>query len=162
MAYEKVQTKAQRQKFFAERKITYDQLKSWKKRREAIFKNASKRSTRNFRTSEEARAQKKLGFFDKEERALFKEFKFRRQQGLAVDGEFFKAKIKLLVKEGDYDTEKKAKFKGSDKWLHGFKKRFGISMQEKTNRKSTSVEERLPKVQNFHWWAIYQMALEKP
>ena len=57
--------------------------------------------------SEEGRAKRKLGFFEKEERALFKEFKFRRQQGLAVDGEFFKAKIKLLVKESDCDAEKK-------------------------------------------------------
>ena len=30
-----------------------------------------------------------------------------------------------------------------------------------TNKKSKSVEERLPAVRNFHWWAIYQMALEK-
>ena len=32
---------------------------------------------------------------------------------------------------------------------------------EKTNKKSKSIEERLPAVRTFHWWAIYQMALEK-
>jgi len=34
--------------------------------------------------------------------------------------------------------------------------------RKKTNKKSKSVEERLPAVRNFHWWAIYQMTLEKP
>ena len=70
--------------------------------------------------------------------------------------------MKLLVKNGDGDEEKRKNFKGSDPWLSKFKKRFGITMQAKTNSKARSVEERLPKVQNFHWWAIYQMATEKP
>ena len=34
--------------------------------------------------------------------------------------------------------------------------------REKTNKKSQSVEERLAKVKNFHWYTIYKMATEDP
>ena len=53
-------------------------------------------------------------------------------------------------------------FKASNKWVYQFTRRYGISKQKKTNKKSKSVKERLPAVHNFHWWAIYQMALKKP
>ena len=34
--------------------------------------------------------------------------------------------------------------------------------QKKTNKKSKSIPERIPKVKNFHWYTVYQMALEEP
>ena len=67
----------------------------------------------------------------------------------------------FTVNASGKDPEKK--FKASDKWLHNFTKRWGITKQKKkTNKKSLSIEERLPLVQNFHWWSIYQMATEDP
>ena len=54
------------------------------------------------------------------------------------------------------------KFTASNRWIEKFKKRKGLSVQKKTNKKSTSVHKRLPKVKNFHWWAIYQMRTEDP
>ena len=66
----------------------------------------------------------------------------------------------MLVKESDYPN--KEKFKASNRWVQGFNKRFGITLQRKTNKKSKSLTERLPKIKNFHWYAIYQMALEPP
>ena len=53
-------------------------------------------------------------------------------------------------------------FAASNKWVRMFCERNGISMQKKTNKKSKSIEERLPKIKRFHWWAQYQMALEEP
>ena len=32
----------------------------------------------------------------------------------------------------------------------------------RTDNKSKSIEERLPKIKRFHWWTQYQMALEEP
>ena len=55
--------------------------------------------------------------------------------------------MKLLVKKGGKDPENK--FKASDRWLHNFTRRRGISKQRKTNKKSQSVEERLAKVKKF-------------
>ena len=78
-------------------------------------------------------------------------------KGLPVDGEYFSAKMRMLVKR-DYPN---AKFTGSDNWIQKFTRRFGISLQCKTNKKSKSIEERLPKVRNFHWRAVFQMALEE-
>jgi len=68
--------------------------------------------------------------------------------------------MKLLVKKSGKDPENK--FKASDRWLHNFTRRRGISKQRKTNKKSQSVEERLAKVKNFHWYTIYKMATEDP
>ena len=68
--------------------------------------------------------------------------------------------MKEEVKKSGKDPE--GKFQGSNRWLNGFTKRKGISHQRKTNNKNRSVTERLPEIRNFHWWAIYQMALEDP
>ena len=57
---------------------------------------------------------------------------------------------------------KDKKFKGTNMWTKNFCKRYGISMQKKTNNKSKSIEERLPKIKNFYWYVQYQMALEEP
>ena len=73
---------------------------------------------------------------------------------------FLKTKMKFEVNKSGKDPE--GTFKASDKWLHNFTKRKGISKQWKTNKKSKSIEERLPKVRNFHWWAVYKMATEDP
>ena len=53
-------------------------------------------------------------------------------------------------------------FKASNRWLQGYKKRWGISRQKKTNKKNKSTKERIPQVSNFHYWAIYKMRLEQP
>ena len=79
---------------------------------------------------------------------------------MVVDSDFLKTSMKDLVRKSCKDTE--GKFKASDKWKDNFIKRFGITNQKKTNKKSKSIEERLPQVRNFHWWAIYQIVTEKP
>ena len=66
-----------------------------------------------------------------------------------------------------FEVEKSGKdpkktFKASDRWLLNFARRKGITNQKKTNKKSKSVEERLPLVRNFHWWTVYKMATEEP
>ena len=98
--------------------------------------------------------------FPEEEKKLYRKYKARRAVGLVVDYEYMKTQMKILVKESGKDKD--GKFKGSNKWLSGFTKRKGVSMQIKTNKKSKSIKERLPKVKNFHYWSIYRMALEEP
>jgi len=53
-------------------------------------------------------------------------------------------------------------FKASNRWLLNFWKRNGLTSQQKRNKKSQSVQERLPKVQNFHHDCVYLAALEPP
>jgi hypothetical protein len=42
------------------------------------------------------------------------------------------------------------KFQCSAFWFHGFKMRYQISLRAANNRKSKSVEERLPQIRKFH------------
>ena len=74
-----------------------------------------------------------------------------------MDGEYLKTKMQFEADKSGKDTKKT-----SNKWLHKFARRKGISKQRKTNKKSKSVIERIPQVSNFHWWAVYQMATEEP
>ena len=101
----------------------------------------------------------RTGVFAAQEAALFKKFKIRRIQGLAIDGEWFKTEMKLLVQESDHP--RKDQFKGSNKRLSKFCRRNGLSSQRKTNKKSKSILERLPKIKNFHYYTVYKMGLEK-
>ena len=103
--------------------------------------------------------KKRVGYFAAQEAALFKKFKLRRIQGLAIDGEWFKTEMKILVQESDNPL--KDQFKGSDQWLSKFCRRNGLSSQRKTNKKSKSILERLPKIKNFHYYTVYKMGLEK-
>jgi len=81
-------------------------------------------------------------------------------KGSSVDGQYLKTQMKILVTESGNDLENKCK--ASDKWLHNFTKRWGISRQKKINKKSMSIDEWLPQIQNFHWYTIYKMATEDP
>ena len=56
--------------------------------------------------------------------------------------------MKELVRKTGKDT--KGTFKLFSKWNDNFIKRFEITNQKKTNKKSKSIEERLPQVRSFH------------
>ena len=71
-----------------------------------------------------------------------------------------RAKMKMIVKESGKDPRQT--FKASNKWIQGFMKRKGLSVQKKTGKKHRPTEELLPRVKNFHWYSIYQMAAEEP
>ena len=160
-AYGKLKTPAEKRQFKKINRITTDQLKNWRRpsRRKIIKENASRRSTKGFYMSAASRMKKRVGYFAAQEAALFKKFKLRRIQGLAIDGEWFKTEMKLLVQESDHP--RKDQFKGSDHWLSKFCRRNGLSSQRKTNKKSKSILERLPKIKNFHYYTVYKMGLEK-
>ena len=91
---------------------------------------------------------------------VYKKYKARRAEGLVVDGEFLKQTMLFELKKAG--KNKDGDFKASCKWLSGFAKRWGVSKQKKTNKKSRSLEERMPQIRNFHWYTIYQMAKEDP
>ena len=135
-------------------------MKKWKQNIKEIEKDANSRTHKRKRISSSAFVSRKKAKFDEEEAKVHKAYKARRAKGLIVDGEYLKTKIVQVVRDSGKDPENK--FKGSNMWLKGFKERRGVSHQRKTNNKSKSVEERLPQIKNFHWWAIYQMALEDP
>ena len=74
---------------------------------------------------------------------------------LVVDGEYLKTQMLFEVQKSEKDPQNK--FKASDKWLTGSKKRRGVSHQR---IKIENLLQRLLKVKNLHWWAIHQLAKE--
>ena len=80
---------------------------------------------------------------------------------MVVDGEFLKTKMKFEIQKSAKDPE--GKFMASCHWLLNFTRIVTKkNKQRKTNKKSKSVEERIPKVKNFQWWANYEMASQDP
>ena len=100
----------------------------------------------------------KKAYFPEAEKKVYEEYKIARAQGMSVDQEFLSTHMILAMKTLHPEVD----FKGSNKWIRNFNRRNGISLQIKTNTKNQSVAERLPKVKNFHWWSVYQMATEEP
>ena len=98
--------------------------------------------------------------FPVEEAKLHKKYKARRARGLVVDYEWLKAEMKILVSESGKDPENK--FKARNTWVKLFMKRKGLSVQVKTGKKHRPTAELLPRMKNFHWHSIYQMALLDP
>ena len=76
------------------------------------------------------REKRAKGKHPEQEKVLYKKYKARRTQGMVVDSEFLKTQMSLLVKE-----QKEEIFVSSNKWLHGYKKRYGVSKQKKRARK---------------------------
>ena len=73
-----------------------------------------------------------------------------------VDYEWLKTEMKLLLKDSGKDPE--GKFSATNHWVGIFMKRKGLSVQVKTGKKHRPTVELLPRMKNFHWHSIYQMA----
>ena len=146
--------------FLKDNNLPYDTMKRWRKpkRKLIIKRDAQKRSLNGKGKSSIALSKTRKAVYPEKEDELYELYKVRRAKGLPVDGEYFSSKMIILVKRDHPD----ANFKASDCWKTKFLHRYGISLQSKTNKKSKSIQERLPKVRNFHWWTQYQMALEEP
>ena len=158
--YESCKTSKEKKAYLAENNIPKDTMKKWRKpkRRLIIQKDAMKRKLNGSKKSSVALERVRKAVYPDQEEELYGLYRLRRAKGLPVDGEYFSRKMVILVKRDNPSST----FKGSNKWISKFTDRFGISLQAKTNKKSKSIQERLPKVRNFHWWSVYQMALEEP
>lgn len=108
------------------------------------------------------------GAFPEEETKLYDMFGNRRADGRRVSARWLKAQMRKLVKErvakekqAKYSTKaekeqrakllnKAEKFNATQGWFRKWKKRFQVSLRKRTNTKTKSAQERLPKVQKFH------------
>ena len=125
-----------------------------------IAEDANTRQYAKRRKSSTAITNNKKARFEEEEKTLHKKYKARRARDYVVDSHYLQSQMRIMVKNSGENTD--WKFKASNMWLSNFTKRWGISKQKKTNKKSKSLEERLPKIRDFHWYTIYQMATEDP
>ena len=78
----------------------------------------------------------------------------KRARGLPVSGLWCRITMRKLVQELGDEIEAK-RFKASAQWFNSFGKRWGFTLEEKTNVKKISVEARLPYVRKYHQYIFY-------
>lgn len=94
-------------------------------------------------------ASRRGGKYPGAETVVYDQYRKRRYlKGLKVSGKWLRAKMKAALAKQQppgWDT-----FKYSDQWFDRFKKRHNIVLRRRTNKKSKTLEERLPKIREFH------------
>ena len=121
------------QKFDLNTKTVLRWIKSWK----AIHDSKKGRKRVSFdRTAEHPGL----------EEVLYEEYRKLRQRGLKVKGWWFQTRGKQLLESispGD-------KFKFSNQWFHGFKKRYNISLRRPTHKAQVIPSSKSELIQSFH------------
>ncbi|XP_028404065.1 tigger transposable element-derived protein 2-like [Dendronephthya gigantea] len=80
---------------------------------------------------------------------LVSEFKLRRAAGSKVSKLWIKKTMKAKI-EMCYGKEAAERFKGSHNWFQRFKKRHGIVLRRRTNKKKDSADDGRSTIQKFH------------
>jgi hypothetical protein len=142
-----------RKRFFEEHSgVNEDTMRKWKREpaRSQIFKSAldPNKKIRESKLSWEAIQKKRKGKYPIQEKKLFNIFCERREEGYRCHRRWFQARMKLLLRK-DQPVEFE-KFKCSNFWFEGFKVRYQVSLRAANNKKSKSVEQRLPQIRKFH------------
>ena len=100
-------------------------------------------------------------WFPDQEDVVYLAFYIRRMLfGLEADDEWLKTamdEILMIEKPLKWD-----KFRNSNGWVIGFKKRFRISSQCLTNKKDIPIFQKLPRVQKFHRWLLLELQQQQP
>jgi hypothetical protein len=83
----------------------------------------------------------------------------RFYQGYRVGNRWLRKVMKALLFDAGIDW---VTAKLGNGWVTGFCKRYGITDQAKTNSKSTNAHERIPYIQRFHQFLLYQLQWSAP
>lgn len=110
----------------------------------ASKRSSSTTASRRFRCSQ----HKTLAAFPREEERVLQWFRECRKQGMGVSGRMIRIRMKSEVAAST--LAKALQFKASEKWLRTFVKRHKLSWRVKTNTKSMSLEDRIPRIRRWH------------
>ena len=83
------------------------------------------------------KAQSKSEKYPLAAKLLIAEFKLRRAKGSKISKLWLKTKMKQKI-ESCYGKEVADKFKASNNWFQGFKRRHKISLRRRTNKKKNA------------------------
>jgi hypothetical protein len=101
------------------------------------------------------------GYFPIAEELLYARFLYTRQiDQLPVGHAWLQEKMRDIVGRLNPDGRSQAEvaaFNASNGWSSGFSKRWNISSQCPTNNHTTPIAERVPAIQKFHQFLIYNM-----
>ena len=99
--------------------------------------------------------KKRNGKFFEQQKELFRRFCARRQRGVKVSYMWLRVKMKFICRTQAPRGYDEQKHKFTNKWVRAFCKRWGISSQRKTNKKSKCPFEKLHLNSNFLCYIIY-------
>lgn len=133
-------------------------VQKWNKNRVQIFKeielNKKCKDTGNIRDSRQRRKlvsgrSKQNEKYPLAANLLIAEFKVRRAAGCKVTKMWLRKKMKSKI-EMCYGKSKADSFKGSNNCFQRFKKRHGLVLRRRTNKKKNSADDGREIIQNFH------------
>jgi hypothetical protein len=90
----------------------------------------------------------RVGKYDDAEVQTAIDIRAQRTAGLKVSARVIRAKMRVNV-TAKYDAATASTFKASDCWLAAFVSRFGFAWRRATNRKSKTIDDRLPAVRLY-------------
>jgi hypothetical protein len=143
-----------------EKKIDKSLMSRWKSSRKHISKDSKNFKYKNAKQSSSGIMKKSEGVFPEQQKKLVSKLLVRREQGYVVDGEYIQTRFKQILKEEKPPGWNLAN--ASDGWKDNFVRRHDFTSQRKTNKKSKSIEERLPAILRFHQYTMYGMAYVLP
>ena len=133
-------------------------LSNWKKQMPAICKlPIQDRRSKNYLLQKEDDTRK-TGLFPKQQEKLKDDFAERRARGEAVSTVWLRMHMKFICnrdKPAGYDPQK---HKFGDCWCNNFLDRKGLSVRRRTNKKKTSVFQRLHKINNYKYYTVFKLA----
>ena len=82
----------------------------------------------------------------------------RRFEGKAVSTNWIRIQMRRHCIEDNPMGFDPTKDKFTQMWVKKFMKIKKLSIRRKTNRKKTTIWQKIHKIENYHWFVIYKMA----
>eukprot|EP00795_Rhopilema_esculentum_P014366 gene14366-5413_t len=123
-------------------------MKAWEESRSKVLGGRRQNGSRSARSRRKIRQPAKSHFQLAEEKTK-EELLIARGKVAKVGDRWIRTRMGKYIRKF-YGNKKADSFKASPNWMFSFKKRHGISLRRKTNKKKQGSHEMLPVIQAFH------------
>ena len=98
------------------------------------------------------------GLFPKQQKKVRDDIFKRRKKGYAVSTTWARARMTYHCQRDKPSGYDPTKHKFLDNWCRKFLDRHDLSIRRKTNKKKTSIFEKIHKIKNYHHYCVYDLA----
>jgi len=138
-------------------KIPKSTMFNWEKQEGHLRQQTKDQLKKNYFIQKED-DYRKIGKFPKQQEKTLDDILDRRFEGKAVSTKWIRLPMKMHCEKDKPKGYDKTKNKFTQSWVKGYMKRKNLSIRRKTNRKKTTIWEKIHKIENYHWFVIYKMA----